>query len=148
MKLTVDEVKDMLLQKGLKVTPQRSAILEAVYNLDNHPTAENIIDYIRTAHPHIATGTVYKVLDVLVDSKLIKRVKTDKDVMRYDGIIENHHHLYCADSERIEDYKDQELDQILESYFKQKKIPGFQIDEIRLQINGTFTNQRNERKKH
>jgi Fur family peroxide stress response transcriptional regulator len=85
---------------------------------------------------------------VLVDSKLIKRVKTDKDVMRYDGIIENHHHLYCADSERIEDYKDQELDQILESYFKQKKIPGFQIDEIRLQINGTFTNQRNERKKH
>jgi Fur family peroxide stress response transcriptional regulator len=148
MKLSVDEVKDMLLQKGLKVTPQRSAILEAVYNLDNHPTAENIIDYIRAAHPHIATGTVYKVLDVLVDSKLIKRVKTDKDVMRYDGIIDNHHHLYCADSERIEDYKDQELDQILESYFNQKNIPGFQIDEIRLQINGKFTNQRNERKKH
>lgn len=142
MKLSVDEVRELLLHKGLKVTPQRSAILEAVYNLDNHPTADNIIEYIRTAHPHIASGTVYKVLDVLVDSKLIRRVKTDKDAMRYDGYLENHHHLYCADSERIEDYEDQELDQMLESYFKRKDIPGFQIDEIRLQINGKFTNKK------
>jgi len=142
MKLSVDEVRELLLHKGLKVTPQRSAILEAVYNLDNHPTADNIIEYIRTAHPHIASGTVYKVLDVLVDSKLIRRVKTDKDAMRYDGFLENHHHLYCADSERIEDYEDQELDQMLESYFKRKDIPGFQIDEIRLQINGKFTNKK------
>jgi Fur family peroxide stress response transcriptional regulator len=142
MKLSVDEVRELLLKKGLKVTPQRSAILEAVYNLDNHPTAEHVIEHIRTAHPHIATGTVYKVLDVLVDSKLISRVKTDKDAMRYDGFLENHHHLYCTDSERIEDYEDQELDQMLESYFKRKNIPGFQIDEIRLQINGKFTNKK------
>ena len=138
MKLTVDDIKDMLLQKGLKVTPQRSAILDAVYSLENHPTADKIIEHIRVSNPHIATGTVYKVLDVLVDNQLIKRVKTDKDIMRYDGILDRHHHLYCADTDRIEDYKDQELDQLLESYFNQKKIPGFQIDEIRLQINGKF----------
>jgi Fur family peroxide stress response transcriptional regulator len=138
MNLTVDDIKDLLLQKGLKVTPQRSAILAAVYSLNNHPTAEKIIEQIRASHPHIATGTVYKVLDVLVDNQLIKRVKTDKDIMRYDGILDNHHHLYCADTDRIEDYKDQELDQLLESYFQRKKIPGFQIDEIKLTINGKF----------
>lgn len=145
MKLTVDDIKDMLLEKGLKVTPQRSAILSAVYCLENHPTAEHIIDHIRTSHPHIATGTVYKVLDVLVENKLIKRVKTDQDIMRYDGILENHHHLYCADTHRIEDYKDPELDQMLESYFKRKRIPGFQIDEIRLQINGKFRTLKKDR---
>jgi Fur family peroxide stress response transcriptional regulator len=138
MKFTVDTAKDLLVEKGLKVTPQRSAILEAVYSLNNHPTADNIIEFIRTRHPHIATGTVYKILDVLVDHHLIKRVKTDKDSMRYEGVQENHHHLYCADSERIEDYTDSELDQVLRAYFEKHEIKGFQIDEIRLQINGKF----------
>jgi Fur family peroxide stress response transcriptional regulator len=65
-------------------------------------------------------------------------VKTDRDAMRYDGILESHHHLYCAESDRIEDYTDLELDQMLEDYFRKKRIPGFRIDEIRLQIKGTF----------
>ena len=138
MNYTVDQIKQMLVQKDLKVTPQRLAILEAVYGLENHPTAEKIIAYIRKLHPSIATGTVYKVLDVLVENKLINKVKTEKDIMRYEGMMENHHHLFSSESERIVDYVDEELDQLLDSYFRQKKIPGFQIDTIRLQINGKF----------
>lgn len=138
MKPPIEQIREKLKEAGLKVTPQRLAILEAVYDLDNHPSAEHIIDYIHTAHPGIATGTVYKVLDTLVENGLIKRVKTDKDAMRYDGILENHHHLYCAESERIEDYSDRELDRLLENYFRKKGISGFQIDEIRLQIKGNF----------
>jgi Fur family peroxide stress response transcriptional regulator len=122
----------------LKVTPQRTAILEAVYHLQNHPTAENIIDYIRQYQPNIATGTVYKVLDTLVEHKLIKKVKTDCDIMRYDGIVEPHHHLYCSGSDLIEDYMDPELDELLTKYFSSKKISGFKIEEIVLQIRGTF----------
>jgi Fur family peroxide stress response transcriptional regulator len=140
MKITIEEAKNLLLEKGLKVTPQRSSILEAVFSLENHPSAEGIIDFIRQKHPHIATGTVYKVLDTLVDKQLIKRVKTDRDSMRYEPVIEDHHHLYCADTGKIEDYTDHELDRLLEDYFRQHGIPGFEIQEIRLQINGKFTN--------
>ena len=122
----------------MKITPQRLAILEAVHELGDHPTAEKIIEHIRESHPNIASGTVYKVLDVLVENKLIRRVKTEKDVMRYDGILEEHHHLYCSDSERIEDYRDDQLDELLRQYFENKKIPGFRIEEIRLQIKGRF----------
>jgi Fur family peroxide stress response transcriptional regulator len=138
LEIPVEEIKERLQAAGLKITPQRLAILEAVYKLDNHPAAEQISEYIRSAHPGISTGTVYKVLDVLVEHGLIRRVKTDRDAMRYDGILESHHHLYCAESDRIEDYTDLELDQILEDYFRKKRIPGFRIDEIRLQIKGTF----------
>ena len=138
MKLSIKLIKDKLVEKELKVTPQRISILEAIYTLNNHPTAEMILDYIQEAHPNIASGTVYKVLDVLVDNQLIKRVKTEKDVMRYDGILENHHHLYCSESEQIEDYMDEELDQVLAEYFKNKGIKDFQIEEIKLQINGKF----------
>jgi len=138
MKIDPNKIKNKLTQSGLKVTPQRMVILEAIYNLKNHPTAENIIEYIKKMHPNIATGTVYKVLGVLVDHQLIKRVKTEKDIMRYDGIMENHHHLYCKESDVINDYIDEELDDLLQNYFQKKNIPGFKIEDIVLQIKGTF----------
>ena len=136
--MKVTEIRNKLIDKGLRVTPQRIAILEAIINLNNHPTAENIIDYIRKNHPNIATATVYKVLDALVANELIKKVKTERDVMRYDAIMENHHHLYYSDSDRIEDFVDPELNELIEKYFEKKKIPDFKIEDIKLQIIGKF----------
>ena len=98
-----------LNEKGLKVTPQRKAVLDAIISLNNHPTAENILDHIRKIHPNISSATVYKVLDVFVSNGLIRRVDTERDIMRYDAITESHHHIYCSDSDRIEDYKGEEL---------------------------------------
>jgi Fur family peroxide stress response transcriptional regulator len=65
-------------------------------------------------------------------------VKTEKDIMRYDGILENHHHLYCSESEEIKDYVDSELDQLLSDYFEKHGIENFKVEGIRLQINGKF----------
>lgn len=138
MNISIDMIKEKLSECGLKITPQRIAILEAIYVLNNHPTADNVITYIRKTHPNIATGTVYKVLDTLVESKLIKKIKTEKDIMRYDGILDQHHHLFSSESDRIEDYSDDKLDKLLEEYFKKKRIPGFKVEEIKLQINGKF----------
>ena len=138
MTISIDMIKNKLKECGLKVTPQRIAILEAIYVLNNHPSAENIITYIRKTHPNIASGTVYKVLDTLVENKIIKRIKTEKDIMRYDGILDQHHHLFGLQSDRIEDYTDAELDKLPEEYFKKKKIRGFKVEEIKLQINGNF----------
>jgi Fur family transcriptional regulator, peroxide stress response regulator len=131
-------LRTKLIDKGLKVTPQRMAIFNAIIKLKNHPTAENIIDYIRKNHPNISVGTVYKVLDILVDNQLIKKVKTEKDIMRYDAVMESHHHIYCSDSDKIEDYFDHELNELLESYFKKEKIPDFKVEDIKLQIIGKY----------
>jgi Fur family peroxide stress response transcriptional regulator len=127
-----------LSEKGLKVTPQRMIILEAIHRLNNHPTADNIITEIRRKNPNIGIGTVYHVLDTLVKHRIISKVKTDSDVMRYDGIRENHHHLYCSTCDLIEDYHDEELDQMLMDYFRTKKLSGFEIEEFVLQIKGKF----------
>jgi Fur family peroxide stress response transcriptional regulator len=73
-----------------------------------------------------------------VDKQLIKRVKTEKEIKRYDGILENHHHLYSTKSQEIRDYMNQELDELLASYFRKRGIDDFEIEEINLQINGKF----------
>jgi Fur family peroxide stress response transcriptional regulator len=135
------KIREKLTEKGLKVTPQRIAILEAVVKLHNHPTADNIIDYIRKNHPNIATATVYKVLDALVENGLINKVKTEKDIMRYAAFLEKHHHLYSSESDRIEDYQDEELHELLGRHFEKKGIPGFKIEDIKLQIIGKFTDR-------
>ncbi|HMU78241.1 MAG TPA: transcriptional repressor, partial [Bacteroidia bacterium] len=102
------------------------------------PTAENIIEYIKTNHPNISVGTVYKVLDSLVENNLLRKVKNEKDIMRYDAIMSHHHHLYCSETDRIEDFEDPQLDQFITEYFKKKKIKNFKVQDIKLQITGTF----------
>lgn len=136
--MNIHQYRDELVKSGLKVTPQRLAILEAVNELKNHPTAENIVTFIKTNHPNVAIGTIYNTLELFVRKNIIRKVKTEKDVMRYDAILEKHHHLYSSDSERIEDYFDNDLNALIDDYFSKKKIPGFEIDEVKLQILGKF----------
>lgn len=139
--MELSEARNKLIEKGLRITPQRLAIFEAVLKLYNHPTADDIAAFIKRDFPNVATGTVYKVLDSLVENGLIKKVKTEKDVMRYDAILENHHHLYCAESDRIADYYNEEINELLSEYFRKKGIPDFEIGDIKLQIIGKFLNE-------
>ena len=131
-----------LKDSNLKVTPQRIAVLEALNNLKNHPTADKIKEYVVKNHPYIAVGTIYKTLETFVEKGLVRRVKTEEDVMRYDAILEKHHHLYCEDTDHIEDFFDDDLNNMLEEYFKKKKIPNFKVKDIKLQIIGTFSNKK------
>jgi Fur family transcriptional regulator, peroxide stress response regulator len=136
--MKTEEISTRLLEKGLKVTPQRMAVLEAIMELHNHPTAENVVDHIRKTHPHISVGTVYRILDALVENALIKKVTTERDIMRYDACLEKHHHLYASGTDRIEDYEDEELNHLIEKHLEKKGIPGFKIEDIKLQIIGKF----------
>ena len=132
------EIAYILSEKGLRVTPQRIAILSAVIKLNNHPTAEKIIEYIKKNHPNISIGTVYKVLDSFVENNLLNKVKTESGIMRYDPTQSKHHHLYCTETDRIEDYEDEKLDALIIDYFNKKGIKNFNIQNIQLQITGTF----------
>jgi len=58
--------------------------------------------------------------------------------MRYDAYTDKHFHLYCEESNRIEDYYDNELKELIENYFGKKTIRHFNIEDIQIQINGKF----------
>jgi Fur family peroxide stress response transcriptional regulator len=68
-------MRELLIKNGLKVTPQRIAVLDALYSLNNHPTVERIIDFIRKNHPNIAVGTVYKALETFEIKGIVKKGK-------------------------------------------------------------------------
>lgn len=135
-----EALKKRLSEKGLRVTDRRLALLRAVIEL-NHPSAEEIIACIRRDYPDTATATVYKALNVLAGRKVIFKVNTERDVIRYDAVAESHHHLYCRETDRIRDYRDKELELLLTDYFERKLITGFQFEEVKIQIIGQFPDQ-------
>ncbi|MDD2387170.1 MAG: transcriptional repressor [Bacteroidales bacterium] len=129
---------DKIKNSGLKLTTQRMTILEAVYDLGNHPTTDEIIKYVQTKNPAISQGTIYKTLETFVENKIINKVEKAGGVFRYDGITQMHHHLFEDGSQRIDDYYDEDLNNILIDYFNKNKIPGFQVHHIKLNIKGEF----------
>jgi len=131
------EIIRKITEQGLKVTPQRVAVYEALLGM-YHPTADDIYRKVLENLPGLSYTTVYNILDAFVLKNMAHRVKTDADVMRYDAITEPHHHLYCASSDRMEDYFDPELDELLKAYFARKKPSGFKISDIKLQLMGEF----------
>lgn len=134
----VQEIIRKIAGSGLKITPQRVAVMKMLILLRNHPTAEELFSEVSKTMPGLSPTTIYNTLDIFVEKGLVKRVKTDADVMRYDAITEHHHHLYCAVSDRMEDYFDPELDNLLQNYFNRKQIQGFNVSDIRLQLMGNF----------
>lgn len=139
MQNDVKHIRKTINEHDLRVTPQRVAVLKALRSLRSHPTADEIINFIRREYPNLAIGTVYNTLEAFTEKGIIKKVKTDKDVMRYDAFTDKHYHLYCEDSERIEDYYDKNLTKLIEDYFKEKNIRNFKVEDIQIQINGKFT---------
>ena len=132
------DISHILKEHGLKNTPQRYCILQAVFEIGGHPTVEDITLEIHQSYPNISLGTVYNVLNMFVEKDILNRVKTDNDVMRFEVAKNNHHHLYSYLDSRIEDYYNEELDGILKDYFREHEIANFDIKEIKLQIVGKF----------
>lgn len=140
MKNNLVEIRKLLVEKGLKATPQRIAVYNALIDRNDHPTVEMVYNELKNQFPGLSAATVYNTLDSLCKAGLVQRVKTDQGTQRYDAIQSPHHHLYCAASDRMEDYYDPDLDRLIQEYFDRKKIQGFRITDIKLQLTGFFEN--------
>ena len=88
-------------KKRFRMTRQRKIILEELRNLHTHPTADEVYERVRKRLPRISLGTVYRNLEVLSESGLIK--KLNGTPMRFDGKLDAHHHARCLRCSKVED---------------------------------------------
>lgn len=128
-------IKDKLARAGLKITQQRIVIYHALVEITNHPSAEKIYEKVQFDNPSISLGTVYKTLDTFVLAGLVSKVLTDEGNMRYDANLDYHNHIYCTNTKEIIDYYNEDLNKLLENFFREKQVKNMQIKDIRLQIN-------------
>ena len=60
MSISKEKFKEMLREKGLKVTNQRILVLEVLADhRDKHLTAEDIYELVREDYPEIGLATIY-----------------------------------------------------------------------------------------
>jgi Fur family transcriptional regulator, peroxide stress response regulator len=125
-----------LAEKGLKATPQRIIIYDALRDEHSHPTAETVHERIKVTHPTISLATVYKTLETLVDYELADKVSTVEGTYRYDGKTEEHHHIVIEETNEIIDFDDKQIKVLLKAHLAQKNIDNLEITNISIQIRG------------
>jgi Fur family ferric uptake transcriptional regulator len=71
--------------------------------MHDHPTADELYRRVRERLPRISLGTVYRNLEKLADSGIIRRLDYAGSQMRFDGDLHGHPHIRCASCGKIVD---------------------------------------------
>jgi len=101
-----DQTSIKLREIGLKVTPQRQAILKLLKISRTHPSAENIYHEIIKDYPGISFATVYNTLSKLAEAGEIQELDIDPNKKRFDPCLSHHCHFYCRVCKKIYDVDD------------------------------------------
>ncbi|MBX6423034.1 transcriptional repressor [Thermosulfurimonas sp. F29] len=112
---------------GLKITPQRLAILEYLEGNTSHPTAEDIYRHVSQQFPSMSFATVYNTLEALKEKGLVMELHVEGGKKRFDPNTEPHHHFYCLSCGRIIDIYGEVRADIPEQYSKKLEIYGLRV---------------------
>ncbi|SEM59487.1 Fur family transcriptional regulator, peroxide stress response regulator [Syntrophus gentianae] len=88
---------------GLKLTPQRLAILEYLKDNREHPSAADIYAAVSEKYQTMSFATVYNTLKALKDREHVLELAIDGGKKRYDPDTIRHHHLICTECRKIVD---------------------------------------------
>jgi Fur family peroxide stress response transcriptional regulator len=83
-----------LKRSGLKLTPQRIAIVRELDGDETQPTAQELYERLLPAFPTMSFATVYNTLDALAKNGLIRTIRLGSAV-RFDPNTAAHHHAVC-----------------------------------------------------
>jgi Fur family transcriptional regulator, peroxide stress response regulator len=99
-------------ERGLKITPQRTAIYEELIKAKDHPTADVIYKRIVKKIPNISFDTVNRTLLTFAKIGITNVVEGYGQAKRYDPDMGIHHHFRCIQCGSIIDFHSKEYDNI------------------------------------
>ena len=97
------ELIEQLRKVGLRATNQRLAIIRALIDHPDHPSAEDIYRHLKRSHPTLSLATVYKTLQVMGDMGALLTIETGASSLRFDGRTHPHHHAVCDQCGKVYD---------------------------------------------
>lgn len=93
----------MLSNPKYRMTRQRQVILEELRKANSHLTADEVCQMVRRRLPRISLGTVYRNLEMLSESGVIKKLELGSAQKLFDGRAEAHYHVRCIRCARVDD---------------------------------------------
>ena len=141
--MTKESIIKQLKEKGLKVTPQRMAIIEVlIEKKGSHPGAGLVYEEAKKKKKSLSLSTTYATLNELSRHGIIKTLQFDQMGNRYEGNLEEHINLICERCKKILDYK-------VSIGIDQREVAkktGFSITDTRLEYYGYCRECRKEKR--
>jgi len=140
--MTKESMISQLRKNGLKVTPQRLAIIDVLIEQgDSHPGASLIYKKAKRKKKSLSLSTTYATLNEFSRHGIVKTLQFDKMENRYDGNLEEHINLICERCKKILDYNVP----IAIDPARVVKKTGFSITDARLEYYGLCRECREEK---
>ncbi len=102
--MNTEKIISLLKESDLRITPQRIAVLDYIYNEADHPDALEVWENVSKQYPNFSKTTVYNALKSLVDCGLLITVTINEDSIHYDADVRPHGHFICRKCSKIYDF--------------------------------------------
>jgi len=111
----LERFRRYLRERRLPVTRQRDRIAEVLFAADDHLSVEAIARRLKDRGEHVGLATIYRTLDVLVDSGLVRAHNFGEGFKRYEPMpAQQHHgHLVCVRCGAVSEFQHERLERML-----------------------------------
>ncbi|MBV9163225.1 MAG: transcriptional repressor [Pseudonocardiales bacterium] len=125
-------LRHTLHKRGMRMTPQRQLVLDAVRELQ-HATPERICAHVQRVAPAVNITTIYRTLDLLEGLDLVRHTHLGHGAPSYSTHAHEHIHLVCHRCGGVTEIPPGELTVLTEQL--QERF-GFVLDPSHLALSG------------
>ncbi len=124
---------DYIKMKKMRVTPERTAVLEAAYAVNTPFTIDQLKTYMDDILP-VSRATVYNNLELFFKLGLVIKHAIGGGAYEYEACVQTitHHHLVCNVCHQVFEFKDASI----EKFFTDKKYRKFRMTNCSVLIYG------------
>ena len=122
-----ERTHEALRDAGHRVGGARQLVVSVLARRDCCLTVPEIVEEVRAEGRAVGIASVYRVLDLLTEKRLVEKVDLGDGRARYERsepADEHHHHVVCNECGRVEPFADEDLEAALR---RVERATGFAV---------------------